>query len=48
MQGTIAAQNALDPSPSRKMDYRVVPHAIFTVPEVAGAGLKEEEAKNKV
>lgn len=29
------------------MDYSVVPHAIFTVPEVAGVGLKEEEAKKQ-
>jgi mercuric reductase len=47
MQGAIAAQNALDETSSRKMDYRVVSHAIFTVPEVAGVGLKEEEAKKQ-
>lgn len=47
MQGAIATQNALDEISSRKMDYSVVPHAIFTVPEVAGVGLKEDEAKKQ-
>jgi len=27
-----------------KVDYHAVPHAIFTYPEVAGVGMKEEEA----
>jgi len=31
----------------RKMDYRVVPWAIFTTPEIAAVGLTEEEAKEK-
>ncbi|BAL80522.1 dihydrolipoyl dehydrogenase [Caldisericum exile] len=30
-----------------KMDYRVVPWAIFTTPEIASVGLTEEEAKNQ-
>lgn len=30
-----------------KADYHAVPHAIFTYPEVAGVGMKEEEAKKK-
>lgn len=47
MQGAIAAQNALDGASPRKMDYAVVPHAIFTMPEVAGVGLTEEAAKKQ-
>ncbi len=31
----------------RKMDYRVVPWAIFSEPEIASVGLTEEEAKEK-
>jgi mycothione reductase len=30
-----------------KVDYRVVPHAVFTYPEIAGVGLKEREAIEK-
>ncbi len=31
----------------KKMEYRVVPWAIFSSPEIASVGLTEEEAKNK-
>jgi mercuric reductase len=47
MQGAIAAHNALNEASPRKMDYTVVPHAIFTSPEVAGVGLKEDEAEKQ-
>ena len=30
-----------------KVDYHAVPHAIFTEPQIAGVGMKEEEAKKK-
>lgn len=30
-----------------KVDYHAVPHAIFTYPEVASVGMKEEEAKRE-
>lgn len=30
-----------------KMDYHSVPHAVFTYPEVASVGMKEDEAINK-
>ncbi len=30
-----------------KVDYHAVPHAIFTYPEAAGVGMKEEEARKK-
>jgi dihydrolipoamide dehydrogenase len=29
------------------VDYRVIPHAVFTYPEIASVGLLEEEAKQK-
>lgn len=44
-QGAVAAQNAIDDSYHRKVDYSVIPHAIFTTPEVAAVGLTEEQAK---
>lgn len=44
-QGAIAASNAIDDCCIRKMDYTIIPKAIFTIPEVASVGLKEEEAK---
>ena len=47
MQGAIAAQNVLNGNSPRKMDYSAVPHAIFTTPEVAGVGLKEDDAKKQ-
>jgi len=43
-QGAIAAQNAIDDCCHRKADLSVVPHAIFTHPQVASVGLKEKEA----
>ncbi|MBI3021672.1 MAG: mercury(II) reductase [Candidatus Omnitrophica bacterium] len=44
-QGATAAQNAIDDCCHRKVDYSVIPHAIFTTPEVAAVGLTEEQAK---
>lgn len=44
-QGAAAAQNALDDCCHRKVDYSVIPHAIFTSPEVASVGVTEEQAK---
>jgi mycothione reductase len=29
------------------VDYRIIPHAVFTDPEIAGVGLTEEEARQK-
>ncbi|MDH7478585.1 MAG: dihydrolipoyl dehydrogenase, partial [Syntrophomonadaceae bacterium] len=42
-EGIVAAENAagLD----RRMDYRVVPRCIFSLPEYAAVGMSEEEAK---
>lgn len=44
-QGAVAAYNALDDCCRRTVDYSVIPHAIFTNPEVASVGLTEEQAK---
>jgi len=42
MEGLIAADNAM--GGNRRMNYGVVPSAIFTMPEVAGVGLTESQA----
>lgn len=42
-EGSIAANNALSNS-KRKMDYTIVPHAVFTDPQLAGVGLTDEQA----
>jgi dihydrolipoamide dehydrogenase len=42
-EGQVAAENAL--GANRQMDYRVVPGAIFTTPEVANVGLSEAQAR---
>jgi dihydrolipoamide dehydrogenase len=42
-QGLIAAENAL--GSRRRADYRAVPNAIFTIPELASVGLTEREAR---
>lgn len=43
-QGGLAAENALLGA-RKKFDYEGIPHAIFTSPQVASVGLKEEEAR---
>jgi pyruvate/2-oxoglutarate dehydrogenase complex dihydrolipoamide dehydrogenase (E3) component len=42
-EAPIAVANMLDGAPQRP-DYRVIPRAIFTSPELAGVGLSEEQA----
>ena len=42
-EGIVAAENAL--GEKRVMDYRVVPAAVFTLPEVACVGLTEDQAR---
>jgi len=44
-QGEIAAENAL--GDKKGVDYRAVPYCVFTLPEIAGVGLTEQEAKGK-
>lgn len=45
-EGMIAANNALSEK-KKKMDYRVVPYAIFTDPQFAVVGLTDEETNEK-
>jgi len=47
MEGTIAAENALKGSQPRKVDYTLIPRAIFTHPNVASVGMTEREAREK-
>ncbi len=42
-EGLIAAENAL--GGNRRMDYRVIPGAVFTMPEAAWVGLSEAQAR---
>jgi len=42
-QGIIAAENAL--GGRRQADYRAVPTCVYTMPEIAGVGLRAEEAR---
>ena len=42
-EGIIAAQNAM--GMQSKMDYSVIPSAIFTMPEIGAVGLSEEQAR---
>lgn len=44
-EGIIAAENAL--GGKSKMNYDVIPNAIFTMPEIANVGLSEIRAKEK-
>lgn len=43
-QGTIAVENIL--GKPRKIDYRSIPAATFTHPEISSVGLSEKEAKD--
>lgn len=42
-EGMIAANNALSKN-KKKIDYTIVPHAVFTDPQLAGVGLTDEQA----
>ena len=42
-EGEVAVANIL--GKVRSVDYRVVPNCIFTIPEIAGVGLTEAQAK---
>ncbi|VAX29311.1 Dihydrolipoamide dehydrogenase [hydrothermal vent metagenome] len=44
-EGTVAAYNAC--GIEKKIDYSVVPAAIFTSPEIASVGLREDQASEK-
>jgi len=45
-EGAVAMQNALV-LPTKKADYRVIPWATFTDPELARVGLTEEQARKR-
>ena len=44
-EGVVAANNAAGVPDA--MDYKVMPRCIYTLPEIAGVGLTEDEAKKK-
>ena len=44
-EGCVAAEN--DVGENRKMNYNIVPSAIFTMPEVANVGLTETQARER-
>jgi dihydrolipoamide dehydrogenase len=44
-QGIVAAENCF--GAERRMDYRAVPNVVYTVPEVAGVGLTEKQAREQ-
>ncbi len=46
-EGTLAAENALAGG-QRSIDYRTVPWAVFTDPQIAGVGFTEEEQLQEV
>ncbi|MCL4436361.1 MAG: mercury(II) reductase [Thaumarchaeota archaeon] len=47
-EGSIAAENALATSNTKRtMDFSAIPHAIFTMPQVASVGLTDAEAVAK-
>lgn len=41
-EGNVACQNALQ-NTNKKIDYSIIPYAVFTSPQVASVGMKEEE-----
>ncbi len=45
-EGIIAVGHALEADP-RRMDYRVIPSGIFTIPEIGSVGLTEQQALAK-
>lgn len=46
-EGSVAAQNALNMGSPKSIDYSVIPHAIFTHPNMASVGLIERDAVSK-
>jgi len=44
-EGLVAAENAM--AGKRKMNYDVIPNAIFTIPEIGSVGLSEARAREK-
>lgn len=46
-EGLVAVAHALGLPGSPKMDYRVIPNGIFTIPEIGSVGLTEHQAVSK-
>ena len=46
LEAAYAAHNAFNPN-KIKVDYTAMPHAIFSSPQIAGAGFTEQELKDK-
>ncbi len=47
LEAEYALNNILNPKNKKNVDYRAMPHAIFTSPQVAGVGYTEQELKEK-
>lgn len=43
-EGVVAAWNMFGDGPPKRMDYRAIPRAVFTEPEVASVGLTSDQA----
>jgi mycothione reductase len=44
-EARVVAHNLLHPDDRRRTDYRAVPHAVFTNPQIAAVGMTEREAE---
>ena len=44
-EAMVVAHNLIHPDDLRRTDYRAVPHAVFTNPQIAAVGLTEHEAR---
>ncbi len=47
LEAEYAVYNTLNPKAKQKVPYDVIPHAVFTSPQVAGVGMTEEQLKEK-
>ncbi len=44
-EADIAWNNAINPNNKYKLNYNIIPYAVFTYPQIASVGLTEEQAK---